>query len=340
MLEIDGSCGEGGGQILRSSLALSLVTGTPFRAVNLRARRARPGLLRQHLAAVRAAAEISGARVEGAELGSRALSFRPGPVRGGARRFSVGSAGSATLVFQTVFPALALAREPSSLVLEGGTHNPAAPPYEFLALAFLPLVGRMGPRATAALEVAGFFPAGGGRFRVEIDPASTFGRLDLPERGEVRAMRALARVARLPRDIADRELREIGTLLGPEVALRAEIQDQAPGPGNAVSIEIACAHVTEVFTGFGARGVPAERVAGRAAAEAREWLDAEVAVGRHLADQLVLPLALGEGGSFRTLSPSSHLRTHLELLATFLGTRAEVAPAGAAAFEVRVSGRR
>lgn len=140
--------------------------------------------MRQHLTAVQAAAAVGQARVTGANVGSRELTFQPGAVRSGDYRFSVGTAGSATLVFQTVFPALALAKGRSSVTVEGGTHNPLAPPFDFLARAFLPLVERMGPRCTATLERPGFFPAGGGRFRVEIEPAEGFGRLERPARPE------------------------------------------------------------------------------------------------------------------------------------------------------------
>src|SRR5262245_60443308 len=168
---IDGSQGEGGGQILRTALALSLVTGAPFRVEKIRAGRQKPGLLRQHLTAVTAAVEIGGAAVEGATLGSRELSFRPGSVRPGAYRFAVGTAGSAALVLQTVLPALLTATGPSTVVVEGGTHNPHAPPFDFLALAFLPLLARMGARAQATLDRPGFYPAGGGQLTVEITPA-------------------------------------------------------------------------------------------------------------------------------------------------------------------------
>jgi RNA 3'-terminal phosphate cyclase (ATP) len=203
MLEIDGARGEGGGQILRSSLALSLVTGTPFRIVNIRAGRKRPGLMRQHLTAVQAAVEVGQARVRGAEVGSRDLTFEPKAIRAGDYHFSVGTAGSATLVLQTVFPALALAKGPSTVTVEGGTHNPMAPPFDFLARAFLPLIERMGPRCQAVLERPGFYPAGGGRFRVSVEPAPAFARLDLRERGEIRGRRATAVVALLARSIAD-----------------------------------------------------------------------------------------------------------------------------------------
>jgi RNA 3'-terminal phosphate cyclase (ATP) len=297
--------------------------------------------MRQHLTAVMAATEVGGARVTGAEVGSRDLTFEPGAVRPGDFRFSVGTAGSATLVLQTVFPALALAGGPSSVTVEGGTHNPMAPPFDFLAQAFLPLVERMGPRATAVLERPGFFPAGGGRFRVAIEPARRFERLDLRERGEIRGRRATAVVALLSRSIAERELKEIETRLGWDgSALRIEHVRDAVGPGNVVTVELESAHVTEVFTGFGERGVSAERVGSDVADEARDYLAAGVPVGRHLADQLLLPMALGKGGVFRTVKPSGHTRTHVELLEIFLGSKIQVREAGERAWEIEVPARR
>ncbi|MFO7496188.1 MAG: RNA 3'-terminal phosphate cyclase, partial [Desulfobacterales bacterium] len=171
MVQIDGAQGEGGGQVLRTALALSLVTGQAFEIRRIRAGRERPGLMRQHLAAVRAAAAVGSGRVEGVSIGSARVTFVPGDVKPCSYRFTVGSAGSATLVLQTVLPALALAGGPSTVVLEGGTHNPFAPPFDFLQKAFLPLVGRMGPQVTVALQRPGFFPAGGGRFTARITPA-------------------------------------------------------------------------------------------------------------------------------------------------------------------------
>src|SRR5512133_1574470 len=181
MITIDGSMGEGGGQVLRTSLGLSLVTGQPFRIDNIRAGRPRPGLMRQHLAAVRAAAQISSAKVAGDEIGSRGLSFEPGPVRPGDYAFAIGTAGSATLVLQTVLPALMTASGPSRLKLQGGTHNPWAPPFDFLAKALLPLLGRMGPTIAAELIRPGFYPAGGGEFVVTIQPTPRLGPLELVE---------------------------------------------------------------------------------------------------------------------------------------------------------------
>jgi RNA 3'-terminal phosphate cyclase (ATP) len=319
MLTIDGAQGEGGGQVLRTSLALSLVTGEPFRMVNVRARRSRPGLMRQHLTALQAAATVSQAEVSGDVVGSTEITFRPGKSRGGDYAFSVGTAGSATLVLQTVLPALMLASEPSNLVLEGGTHNPQSPPFDFLARAFLPLIRRMGPRVEVALERPGFYPAGGGRFRVSIDPERPLRRIDLLERGEIRSRFARAVVASLPKAIADRELRVISERLGwQREELRSESMSNAHGPGNVVMVEIESANINEVFTSFGERGVPAEAVAEKVARETAEYVESGAPVGTHLADQLLLAFALAGGGSFRTLIPSQHTHTQADVIGRFL----------------------
>jgi RNA 3'-terminal phosphate cyclase (ATP) len=249
----------------------------------------------------------------------------------------VGTAGSTTLVLQTIFPALALASEPSALVLEGGTHNPMAPPFDFLVRAFLPLVARLGPVATATLERAGFYPAGGGRIRVEIQPASGFGRLELRERGQVLSRKVTASVALLNRSIGEREVSVVrGRLgLGAGDGEVISIRDSA-GPGNAVCVEITSEHVTEVFVGFGERGVSAEAVAGEVAAEATAYLEANVPVGAHLADQLVLPLALGAGGVFRTVEPTLHTRTQCEVVRAFLGIDVGIEEAGEHCYEISV----
>jgi RNA 3'-terminal phosphate cyclase (ATP) len=318
MIILDGSQGEGGGQILRSALSLSLLTGAPFRIDNIRAGRSRPGLMRQHLTAVEAAALIGGAEVSGAEIGARSLFFRPGKVRGSDHRFSVGTAGSTTLVLQTVLPALLTAAEPSSLVLEGGTHNPASPPFDFLARSFLPLVKRMGPLVEATLERPGFYPAGGGRLRVRVTPSARLQPLELEERGAISARRVRAVVSNLPRSIAERELVHLRERLAWDArAFSIESVDSA-GPGNVVLIELECEHLTEVFVGFGEKGVRAEAVADRAADEVAAYLATDAPVGPHLADQLILPLALAGGGRFRTVAPTPHTRTQLEVVQRFL----------------------
>ena len=320
MLLLDGSEGEGGGQILRSALALSLVTGTPFRIDGIRAGRPRPGLMRQHLTAVEAAAAVGRAEVTGAEVGSRSVSFRPGRPRGGDYHFSVGTAGSATLVLQTVLPALITAEEPSTLVLEGGTHNPTSPPFDFLAAAYLPLVGRMGPRVSATLERPGFYPAGGGRLRVVVAPVRDLTPLVLDARGAIVSRRARAVVANLPRSIAEREVAQLARRLGWEsAAFSIEERADSAGPGNVVLVEVQAEQVTDVFSGFGEKNVRAETVADRVADEALAYLAGEQPVGPHLADQLVLLLALARGGSFRTTAPTMHTRTQLAVVERFLG---------------------
>jgi RNA 3'-terminal phosphate cyclase (ATP) len=319
MIQIDGAMGEGGGQVLRTALSLSLATTQPFLIWNVRAGRPRPGLMRQHLAAVHAARSVSGAQVEGAALGSREVIFRPGPVRPGAYVFAIGSAGSTTLVLQAVLPALLVAGGPSRLELEGGTHNPAAPPWDFLATVLAPLLERMGPGLRPALERHGFYPAGGGRATLAIEPARSLARLDLLERGDVRALSVRAVVARLPARIARAECE----VLARELSLRradletAEIADST-GPGNVATVRIRADWGTELFTGFGRRGVRAEDVAMGLAAEVREYLAADVPVGAHLADQLLVPMALAGGGSFRTTEPTGHARTAADVAALFL----------------------
>ncbi|MEW6253276.1 MAG: RNA 3'-terminal phosphate cyclase [Planctomycetota bacterium] len=325
MITIDGAQGEGGGQILRSALALALVTGQPFTITRIRARREKPGLLRQHLTAVQAAAAVGHAQVAGGQLGSPELTFTPGAVRPGDYHFAVGTAGSATLVLQTVLPALLCAPGPSTLRLAGGTHNPWAPPFDFLARCFLPLIGRMGPRVTATLIRPGFYPAGGGEFQVAITPAAALHPIELLARGATRQVTATAKIAHLPRHIAERELAHIAGALGlGGDQLRIEEFAGAHGPGNVVVIEIESGHVTEVFTGFGQRGVPAETVADQAAQQARHYLASDVPVGEYLTDQLLLPLALAGGGAFRTAGLSPHAQTNVQVIETFMGPVFEI----------------
>jgi RNA 3'-terminal phosphate cyclase (ATP) len=289
MIRIDGSQGEGGGQIVRSSLALAAVTGQSVTLDRVRARRSKPGLMRQHLTAVQAAMQVCAAQVQGAELGSQQLVFRPGAVR-------------------------------QEFIGRG----------QRIVRAYLPLLARLGPRVAATLHRPGFFPAGQGRITAMIGPSAQLGRLDLCERGALIRRRVRALVARLPRHVAKRECQTIAAATGWDDSCFEidEIAD-APGPGNAVSIELQFEHVTEVFTGFGQRGVPAERVAQQTLDRVQHYLDTEVPVGEYLADQLLLPLGIGAhqgtgGGVFRTLPLSSHSRTHIQVLERFLNVRIEV----------------
>ncbi len=352
MVIIDGSFGEGGGQILRTSLALSLVTGTPFRIDRIRAGRPRPGLMRQHLTAVKAAAEVGRAQVAGAAIGSARLDFIPGAVVPGEHRFAVGTAGSTMLVLQTVLPPLLRAAGPSSLVLEGGTHNTHAPPFDFVARTFLPLIGRLGPRVTATLERPGFYPAGGGRVRVEIEPAGDLRPFDLIERGPIRRRLVRGVVAGLPRHIAEREVWTVIKALDWEKA-DGVVEELPPecGPGNVVMIELESDALTEVVTGFGERGVRAEEVARfsacpsdaeeevarRAADEVRRYLAADAPVGEHLADQWLIPLALAGGGAFLTGPLTDHATTNIEVMRRFLDVDAAVEEVSPSRCRVRIA---
>lgn len=320
MIRIDGSSGEGGGQILRSSLSLSLATGKAFRIENIRAKRERPGLLRQHLTAVLAAAEISGAEVEGASLSSRNLSFVPGAVRPGQHRFKVGTAGSATLVLQTILPALMTASGPSQITIEGGTHNLAAPPFDFLQKCFLPVINKMGPKVTVTLERYGFYPAGGGSFTATIEPCARLSPVDFTERGQVTRRRAAAIVANLSRAIAQRELDTIAHLLNWEKEEMEIIETKSSvGPGNIVLIEmVTSTGLTELFCGFGRLAASAESVATEAAKEARAYIVSDAAVAEHLADQLLLPFALAAGGAFTATRLNRHARTNMDVISAFL----------------------
>ena len=323
IVTIDGSQGEGGGQIIRTSLALSALTGRATRIVNLRAKRSRPGLMRQHLAAVQAVAAICHADVTGASLGSSELTFRPGEICGGDYSFGVETAGSTTLILQTVLPALMTAHSPSTLNLSGGTHNPFAPPFDFLQRVFIPLVNRMGPQIELSLIRPGFYPVGGGRYTVGIKPAQDLIGFELLERGQLISKHVDVLVSKLPSHIGERECRAIAVASGWDDSCFSSRQVlDALGPGNIVMIELDYEFVTELFVGFGQRGVPAEEVASGAWREASEYIAAEVPVGVHLADQLLLPLGLaaqhGRGGSFRTMSLTQHARTHIDVLKMFL----------------------
>jgi RNA 3'-terminal phosphate cyclase (ATP) len=325
MIELDGSHGEGGGQILRTALALSMCTGVPMRISNIRAKRAKPGLMRQHLVCVQAAQQLSGAAVTGAELGSQALEFAPGAVKAGDYQFAVGTAGSCTLVLQTVLPPLMLADAPSTLRLSGGTHNPMAPPYHFLERSFAPLVKRCGAGLELKLRRHGFYPAGGGEVEATITPAAGGAQpFDLLERGALQDSYAEALIPALPRSVALRELQTLGKALGwSQAQLQVPTVRQNEGPGNALLATLVYEHVTEVFTSFGEKGVSAEQVASALAAEVKGYEASQGAAGHHLADQLAVPLALavaatGRSARYSFSEMTEHTRTNFGVIERFL----------------------
>ena len=328
MIVIDGSAGEGGGQILRSSLSLAMVTGKAFRIEKIRARRPKPGLARQHLVAVQAAAAVCRAEVQGASLGSTELVFRPGELVPGRYAFDIGTAGSTSLVIQTLLPALILQPGTWEIELVGGTHNPLAPPVEFLQLTYLPILRRMGAEVELELHRPGFYPAGGGKVTLKVVGHRQLNPIELLERGLLRRRHAWAVVANLPLHIAEREVETLRRLLGLRPEETAVHSWNARGPGNVVTVELHYENITEVFTGFGERGKPAEKVAEELAHEVQDYLASDAPVGPHLADQILIPLALAGGGKFRTLPLTSHAETNLATIGYFLDIRWNIVPEG------------
>lgn len=341
-ISLDGSTGEGGGQVLRSALTLSMITGQTFEIKNIRSKRSKPGLLHQHLTAVRAARTICGGGVTGDELGSSEIIFAPGPIENRDFQFDVGSAGSATLIAQTLIPALMLGTKPSSIEIVGGTHNRAAPPFDYLQRVYLPLVARLGPKFKSELHSWGFYPRGGGKISIEIEPSETLLPLSLDAFDERPQPRVLAVVSQLPLAIAEREAEYIRRQAGWR-SKQCEVLkvDNSPGPGNVVMIELKGKNMTELFTGFGQIGIPAEKVAAHAWSEARQYLIDQVPVGEHLGDQLLLPLALaavqGSSCSFTTGPLSGHSHTHIDVIRRFLPVQIQVKPQSANAFQVVLS---
>jgi len=323
MITIDGSQGEGGGQIIRSSLTLSAVTGIPFEIHNVRANRKKPGLLRQHLTAVQAVREICGAGVTGVELNSSHFTFAPGRIQTRGFKFSIGSAGSTTLVAQTLIPALMVADGNSSIEIEGGTHNMGAPPFDYLQQVYLPQLGKLGPQFQASILQHGFYPAGGGKIRIGIQPAEQPGSLHLSDKGGDARRQVTAVLSRLPEHIGQRELETIRHRAGWKVkeCLIRNVTDSC-GPGNCVMIHLQYPNVAAVFTGFGRKGTKSEKVAMEAWRQCCAYLAHEAPVDEHLADQLLLPLAIvasrGNPCSFRTGQLSMHTLTHIEIVKRFL----------------------
>jgi len=319
MILIDGSFGEGGGQILRTSLGLSLFTGQAFKIENIRAGRKKPGLLRQHLTAVKAAQEISLARVNGAEMKSRELVFSPGKIKPGNYRFAVGTAGSATLVLQTILPALLTGEGEWDITFEGGTHNPFAPPFDFLKETFFGVLEKMGAVIQSSLVSYGFYPAGGGKFRVKVKGSGSSGlkKISLEKRGKHIENSVSCIVSKIPFDIAVDEAAIIAGQLEWDQQWCKPVQVKSHGPGNIIMIKIKSENITMVFTGFGQRGISREKVAETAVKQVKYYLENDLVVDTYLADQLLVPMTVAGGGSFITGKPSLHTRTNIEVIRKF-----------------------
>lgn len=331
MLEIDGSYGEGGGQILRTALSLSCLTGMPFCISNIRRGRRKQGLMPQHLAAVRAAQAISGATLLGAEPGSTKFDFTPHALRGGVFSFDIGTAGAVTLVLQTLIPPLLHADRPSRVTLIGGTHVPSSPSVHYLAEVFAPMLRRIGGELRLSIDAYGFYPRGGGRIRAEILPVRELQPLILDTPGELRRILGCSGVCNLPPSIAERQrtasLTTLNVTLGvSNVPLEIDLLN-APGPGQGTFLFLRAdtGTVRAGFTSLGARGKRAETVGAEAAEDLCRHLSSGAALDPHLADQLVPYLALCRREStFTTSRITRHLLTNLWVVGLFLPLRFQV----------------
>jgi RNA 3'-terminal phosphate cyclase (ATP) len=322
MIELDGSFGEGGGQILRTSLALALVTGKPFHLRNIRARRPKPGLQPQHLMSVRAAAQIGQAQLRGAALGSSDLTFEPGAVTSGKYHFAIGTAGATGLVLHTVYLPLALrGTGPSEVTFQGGTHVSSSPCFHFLDVTWRAYMELVGLRIKLKLVRPGFYPRGGGVVNAHIEPCAKLRGLQLVERRGPHRATSISAVAGLPEEIARRQARR-ATFRLRALDVPADIRQETwqGGPGTVVTVELDTDPVPTLFFGLGARGKPAERVADEAADQAIDYARAApAAVDLHSADQIVLPLALAEGPSeFTVAQVTQHLHTNIAVIQRFI----------------------
>ncbi|HBE71344.1 MAG TPA: RNA 3'-terminal phosphate cyclase [Planctomycetaceae bacterium] len=326
-VQIDGALGEGGGQVLRTSLALSMMTGRAVELVNIRAGRKKPGLMRQHLACVRAAQQVCDAKVTGDELGSAQLTFEPGPVSPGDYRFRVGLAGSTSLVLQTVFPALANCHEHSRIQVEGGTHNPLAPCTDFLQKVYAPAVARFGMHLSVECDRYGFAPAGGGLIIAEISPLTELKGVQWIDRLGKPHVRASVLISQLDSLIASREAKVIARRMNLDIEDVEIVQAESSGPGNCVILSAEYENCFELVSEPGRLGTKAERVARAATNKLRAFFGSPAPIGEHLADQLMLPAALaaasGDASQLQVYRWTAHCQTHQSVLEAFLPIRFE-----------------
>lgn len=318
-LKIDGSTGEGGGQILRTALSLSMITGTPIHLSNIRANRKKQGLMRQHLACVDASRDISNAIVVGNELGSTELYFSPNAVKAGNYHFNIGSSGSTMLVFQTLLPALILQDSSSTIIIEGGTHNPLAPTADFVKKCFMTTLAKLGIQLELEIIRAGFAPIGGGKVKATIHAWHNRLPLELVNAENLTAINAYAGCLNLENSIAKREL----TTLAQELRLSQSSTYHLSGisQGNSVFVETIFDNHTQVFTALGEFNKSAEKVAKILAKTVKEYLASHAACDEYLTDQLLLPMALGKGGRFTAQVISEHTKTQAIMIEKFLPVR-------------------
>ncbi len=331
MIEIDGSYGEGGGQILRTALALSAILKIPIRVKNIRASRKKPGLGIQHLVGLNAMVRISGAAVEGNAIGSQTLTFVPQEIRPGDYEFRIETAGSVTLVLQSIFLPLCLAQRDSTLSLVGGTHVPWSPPFHYFSQVFLSALSSMGVSAKSMVEKWGFYPRGGGLVRLRISPVQKLKPISLTERGSFKKIRGISAIANLPKHVADRQKEQAlkGIRSELEIDPNIDVLYDAPsiGQGSFLFLLAEYKGIVAGFSSLGARGKPAEKVADEAVDFLKDYIESDGCVDPHLADQLVPFMALAKGdSSFTTTQMTEHLLTNLWVIAHF--TEAKIQTVG------------
>jgi len=328
--QIDGAYGEGGGQIIRTALSLAAITGKAVEITAIRSGRAKPGLQPQHLTAVQLAADICAARVDGAAVGSTRLLFVPqSPVAAGEYRRDIGTAGATALVIQTVLIPLALSGGVSHLHLTGGTHVTHAPSIDYLDVVYLPALRRLGITAELHYPRVGFFPRGGGEVLVEIAPSPGVRPHDFTTRGRLTSLTAIITTAELPPHVAERGAATVTTAidrlgLGRQLTVVSQ-EKPSSGPGAAILLAAECENGHAGFIALGERGKPMERVAEEACRDFAAWWTSGAACDAHLADQLVLPLALA-GAESRLTTPTctEHLRTVIWLVEQLLPVRCRI----------------
>lgn len=343
MIEIDGSEGEGGGQILRSALALSILTRRPFKLVNIRANRSKPGLQPQHLMCVRAAAAISGATYKGGSVGSSVLYFEPRDAKAGTYTFTIGTAGATSLVLHTVYLPLALRGDRlSTVTITGGTHNVHAPCYHFLETTWAAYMTRLGIRVDLEMVRPGFYPRGGGEIRALVHPCSRVNGISLLTCPELITAGGFSAYAGLPETVGKRQARRLSVRLKSEgVEPHVPVEEwEAANPGSVAAVIFRQAPVPALFFGLGERGKSAERVADDAADEAIAFRDAKAPVDPHSADQLLLPLAFSDDASeYRASEITRHTTTNVETVRKFVDRSIGIEPGDAKSGVVRIAAR-
>jgi RNA 3'-terminal phosphate cyclase (ATP) len=324
MLEIDGSFGEGGGQILRTSLSLSCLLNKPFRLFNIRRKRKKPGLMPQHLMGIRSLKLISNAGVDGDFQGSTELVFEPGEVIAGDYFFDIGTAGSTSLLLQAILPPLIFANNRSSLILRGGTHVPFSPSFHYINKIFIPVINKLGIEVKAGIESYGFYPKGGGKIHAEITPANEIETVKCLERGEFKNVYGFSGVGNLPLSIAERQKNAALAILVSH-GINAEVETisvPTPGRGTFIFLKAETENCLSGFSSLGERGKKAELVGEEAVKEFLDYYSSSACLDGHLADQIVLYLAIAKGeSSFTTTEISRHLLTNLWVIEKFLDIR-------------------